>query len=512
MKRIIFIGLTFFSVLLLFIFIGEGLLRIFWNGKPELKSSTLSNYFHPDSDPDIGFVLEPNSKLKANGVNIFINESGFRMPGKIRYEKKKGLFRIALLGDSIIFGYKIADEFTISKRIEKYLKKYKFPGVDQIEVLNFGVPGYNMTQYLAALKKYAMRYKPDLVIVGLAVLNDFDGFFMSYLKRGNLNPIPVFDSKGFNYELKAPSRIFWKSYLFRYLYYKFTPGWEKLTKGPKNPPGENRRYRKRLPASCNRGDEIWADTENILDELSAISKKTNVDFLFLIFPTTEQVYYYNSRTRIPLKTQEIIVDLLNERGFSYIDLFDIFHSNYKASGQLPFIDVDAHPDTLGYSLTASLAVFWIAERYHLQLQDFFKGHLDLGDNSSNPFLSYGWTKVRADGSGYRYIEGSEARIVFDGFKDAISEIDIVARNMDGCAAQDIKFRLNGDIAGKVRIESKKDFNIYKIPLRSPIKLKELNSLDISLTCAALKVAKNSVKRKSSRGRFFSVLVKSLEIK
>ena len=266
-----------------------------------MKSPRVINYFHSEPAPDIAFVLKPNYFFL--NVMALTNKYGFRIPREVEFEKEKGLFRVVLLGDSIIFGYSTHEDFTVFSLINKELKKYKIPGIKEIQTLNFGVPGYNMTQYLAVLKKYGLKYKPDVIVVGLTIINDFEGFFMSYLTNDLLNPIPVFDSKGYIYELKAPSKFLWNSYLFRQFYYKFATSWEKRTKRPKNPPGEDKRFRRRLPASCNKNDEIWKNVEKIMDEFKAISQKNNIEIVFLLFPTTEQVCYHNTKVHIPRTTQ-----------------------------------------------------------------------------------------------------------------------------------------------------------------------------------------------------------------
>jgi hypothetical protein len=512
MKKIIFIILTIIGVLTLCFAVGEATLRLFWDGKPGLRFSSLTHFFFPEPDREIGFVLKPNTIIKFRQNRIKTNEFGFRIPREIKFEKKKGLFRIVMLGDSVVFGYNTADEHTISSRIEKYIKKYNIPGANRTEVLNFGVPGYNMTQYLAVLKKYALKYEPDLIIVGLTILNDFDGFFMSYLVNGYIYAIPVFDSKGFNYELKAPPKLLWNSYFFRFFYYKLTDNWEKLTKGPKNPPGENRRFRRRLPASCNRDDEIWTNIKSILDEYKQISRERKTDILFLVFPTAEQVYYNGTKTQIPLTTQQIIIELLKENDLPYIDLFDIFYSNFRASKRLPFFDAAAHPDNLGSSLAASLAVSWIIDHNRLTLKDSFTGHLDIGGNSSAPFLAYGWTNIRGDGDKFRLIEGSEARIVFDKFRDNIGGIKINVSNMKGCPTQELKVKLNGHNLGVISINPVKGFGEYQILLKKKESLKEINYLDISLSCAASNIAQQSTGKRNERPRYFSVAVKSIDIR
>jgi lysophospholipase L1-like esterase len=82
-------------------------------------------------------------------------------------ERRPGVRRIAVIGDSYTFGYGVDFAEIFSKRLEEKLNGSGQP----YEVINFGVPGYNTTLELATLRESAAQFKPDLVIVGY-VLND----------------------------------------------------------------------------------------------------------------------------------------------------------------------------------------------------------------------------------------------------------------------------------------------------------------------------------------------------
>lgn len=509
MKKPIYITITILLIILSVSFLAEIVLRLFWDGKPVIKNKSLENRFYPEPTPEISYTLKPNSCLRFKGYRIYTNEYGFRIPRNIKVSKEKGIFRVALLGDSIVFGYNTHEDFTISSILKEDLKKYKIPGINKVEILNFGIPGYNMTQYLAVLKKYGLKYKPDVIVVGISILNDFDGYFQSYLKRGLLNPVPVYDSKGYNYELSVPSKLLWNSYLFRMLYYKVTPSWEKRTLGPKNPPGEERHYRRRLAASCHDDDEIWDNVKRILDEFNVISKKNKIDIIFVLFPTSEQVYYHHTKTNIPHAPQKIISELLDSRGMTYIDLFDIFYSNYNSTKQMPFRDYDSHPDDHGYKLCAGLTADLIAEQGHFQLAESFNGTLNTNDPVSDTFLSYGWTGMRRALQNFRMVEGGEAEIVFDGFREQVDSIQLTLKSYEGCSSQKMAVRLNGQSLGNITIAAADEFSTYTVKLDKPVRLNDLNYLKLSFSCSAVPPDWEYVDY--SRPKFYSAVVKSIKI-
>lgn len=84
-------------------------------------------------------------------------------------EKPPRTFRIAGVGDSFMYGAYMKLEDTYMKRLEKRLnqetKNIKF------ETINFAVEGYNTAQEAAMFEHKAIKYDPDLLLIGY-YLND----------------------------------------------------------------------------------------------------------------------------------------------------------------------------------------------------------------------------------------------------------------------------------------------------------------------------------------------------
>ncbi|HPQ20154.1 MAG TPA: GDSL-type esterase/lipase family protein, partial [bacterium] len=99
---------------------------------------------------------------------ININSAGFRSNYEYTELKDSDVFRIACIGNSITFGYRRKVNETFTTILEEILnnrkiKNYKF------EVYNFGVPGYTSHQGLVVLKRYVIKYKPDVVIISFGI-------------------------------------------------------------------------------------------------------------------------------------------------------------------------------------------------------------------------------------------------------------------------------------------------------------------------------------------------------
>lgn len=120
-------------------------------------------------NPRLQFDLRPGARVRAE-VDYRINHFGMRNPD-ISEEKPAGVKRIAVLGDSIAFGYWVAEEQAFPRQLEAMLG-----GPGRVEVLDFGVPGYNLEQEIETLRVKALRFAPDVVVVAFC-LNDLEGLF-----------------------------------------------------------------------------------------------------------------------------------------------------------------------------------------------------------------------------------------------------------------------------------------------------------------------------------------------
>jgi len=86
---------------------------------------------------------------------------GFRGPEWPR-EKDEGTLRIALIGDSVAFGFGVHSKETVGELLPETLSRLGGP---TSEVLNFGVNGYNSHQQRAVFEEYALKLDPDLIIL-----------------------------------------------------------------------------------------------------------------------------------------------------------------------------------------------------------------------------------------------------------------------------------------------------------------------------------------------------------
>jgi lysophospholipase L1-like esterase len=106
------------------------------------------------------------------------NRQGFRGPERPR-RKPGSVFRILMLGDSTVYGQGVSTQQTLPAHLERELKGATGHSV---EVLNFGVPGYNLEESIDQYQYLASRWDHDLVLLKL-VSNDLKRPLCDFLKR-----------------------------------------------------------------------------------------------------------------------------------------------------------------------------------------------------------------------------------------------------------------------------------------------------------------------------------------
>jgi len=137
-----------------------------------------TRFFVPSEDPQLLYELKPGVSGLFDGLSLgrlpethlSINSVGFR--GKeYPVSKPENTYRIALLGDSVAFGWGVEIEDSIGYQLEMLLNRRKRQN-KRFEVLNFGIPGYNTAQEVRLLEIKVLPYSPDLILL-FFTQNDF---------------------------------------------------------------------------------------------------------------------------------------------------------------------------------------------------------------------------------------------------------------------------------------------------------------------------------------------------
>lgn len=116
-------------------------------------------------DPKLGFQHMPNKRVtwRSEGYSqSYFDANGMREPG-LTVAKPAGVYRIALLGDSMVEGLQVPIEQTFGKRLEHQLNMRTNR---HVQVLNFANSGYSTAQEYLLLQDKVLKYQPDLVLLG----------------------------------------------------------------------------------------------------------------------------------------------------------------------------------------------------------------------------------------------------------------------------------------------------------------------------------------------------------
>ncbi len=123
-------------------------------------------------DPDVSYVSLPNLYERGIGETLVTsNKQGLR-ERELEVPKPPGVTRVVLLGDSWVFGMGVAAEDRAGARLEEFLRE-RATGPGPIEVLNVGIPSWNVVAECAYLRRQLELLQPDLVF-HVTCPNDLD--------------------------------------------------------------------------------------------------------------------------------------------------------------------------------------------------------------------------------------------------------------------------------------------------------------------------------------------------
>ncbi len=162
-------------------------------------------FFVPDRFA--GHTLRPGLRLKSSTYDITVNSYGLR-GGELADIKALNTTRIAVLGGSSVFGYLVPDGQDSCCELQRILNQ---DGLE-VEVLNAGVPGFNMTQCRQRFEHLIAPLDPDIVVL--------------YLGWNDIRFLITDDPNALDKTPPAPAwtkRVLAKSVLYGFLRYRLFP-------------------------------------------------------------------------------------------------------------------------------------------------------------------------------------------------------------------------------------------------------------------------------------------------
>lgn len=126
-----------------------------------LDQTSIRQIIQPSGNRELFYELRPNLSTRFRESIVHTSEEGYRIAA-VEADLPEDRIRVALLGDSTPFGYRVDYEDTYGERFR--LRMEAATG-RSIELRNYAVPGYNAKQELKIFLDHATRYRPHLVIL-----------------------------------------------------------------------------------------------------------------------------------------------------------------------------------------------------------------------------------------------------------------------------------------------------------------------------------------------------------
>lgn len=124
--------------------------------------------------------------MRELGFTVSVNARGQRGPDVPVARGRRP--RLLLLGDSMAFGYGVADAVTFAARVAADPRGF--------EVVNLGVEGYGPDQSLLRFEREGRAYAPDAVALSLCLDNDFADAGLPVFLYDGVHPKPYFTLEG----------------------------------------------------------------------------------------------------------------------------------------------------------------------------------------------------------------------------------------------------------------------------------------------------------------------------
>jgi len=176
-------------------------------------------------DPVVGFRHAPNQRVwwtnECREFGVWFTTNAHGEPDIERsIDKPEGVYRVAIIGDSIVEAAQVRREDRFTSILERWLNEWiqMYPSsIQQVEVLVFGTTSYGTAQEWLYYKSYVRRYSPDVVLLVFLPANDIrnNSFQLEVVQAGRPEIMPFFylDDSG---ELVLKDREFYANAVAAY--------------------------------------------------------------------------------------------------------------------------------------------------------------------------------------------------------------------------------------------------------------------------------------------------------
>jgi GDSL-like lipase/acylhydrolase family protein len=330
------------------------------------------------NDAPVGFSLEPGSSQTAVRGGAYTVTTRISSEGLHDVEhsprKEPGRRRILLLGDSFMFAPGVTLEQNMARRLAA--------AMPDVEVMNAGVPGYNMGQEYLYYKDRGARFDADLVIlaffindlgppIGLTTTDGADGLPVSFQRSAQATARDRGRAGG--WRQRATAWLNGHSLLYVFVRKRLdtlrsspasveadgTGRPQEAARGPAALPPEVPAFQAGEPRDDP--DDAWRRAGRILDALRADVQAHGSRFAMIIIPAPFQISQASWDEWVrwlgpaagPLSRrgpQDHLLEWCRRTGTPCLDLFSTFENG---DADLLFIPHDLHWTAEGHHLAAA---------------------------------------------------------------------------------------------------------------------------------------------------------------
>jgi len=302
-----------------------------------------------------------NSYHHGFGTVIKINSLGMR-DQEHAAQKRPGLFRVLLLGDSFMEALQVNFEESMPSLLERALNS-DAPG--RAEVLNASVSGWGTDDELVYLMRYGAALRPDLVLIGVTLHNDVSDNLLEefhFIKGGELHERPIHEIPYWKYkELQL------KTYLASnfHLYQIFLRAWRSQL-GKVEAQRLDTHVAELLRIQS--GPEVekgWKLTRALLRKTNQEARKIGAKFALILIPleiqvSDEKLAQFLIRHNLApgdieiAKPQRMLRKIAQEEGIEAFDLLAEFKEWTVRTGEDLYLEADGHWNAKAHRLAADL--------------------------------------------------------------------------------------------------------------------------------------------------------------
>jgi len=323
-------------------------------------SHPLQRYRLAPAFEGVAETSEYDTTIRTNGI-------GLREDAEIG-PKQPGTYRILAIGDSFTMGVGVNGPETFVELLEDRLNEASFGGM-KYEVINAGVPGFNINQEIITLDERGRELMPDLVVLGIFVGNDISDSLNSgevLVVNGTLR------AAGEQGGLLPPAVRYWlqrSSHLYRLVW----PLQRRLLDRNFDARARASELR-RLSIYSTQVDgpaaDLWQGTEEQLDRFVRTAVSLGIRPAVITIPESMQVVapaWDATVERLQLSRDVYahdypnrrIADFLGRRGVPVLDLIDVFATTESDTPH--YFAMDGHWTVSGNQLAAQRIYDFLVE-------------------------------------------------------------------------------------------------------------------------------------------------------